>query len=78
MFTKEISPGIDTEVTWYETGCQDRVSASSGGTDVFREAGDDNVWKRQEKVVTAGDHLIEVFSDAQADYLLRVKVLPGQ
>ena len=78
FFATEGTPGTDTEIGWYEVGCSGRVSADSGGTDVFAEAGPDRVWKRSQKVNTAGDHLVEVFSDAQADYLLRVVVTPVQ
>ena len=74
FFRTEESPGTDTEIAWYEVGCRDRKSAQSGGRDVFAEAGADRVWKRSQRVVTAGDHLVEVFSDAQAEYLLKVTV----
>lgn len=77
LFTNQQSPGVDTRVTWNESGCDDRTTEASGGTDVFAEAGADRVWTRRHQVTTAGDHLVELFSDAQANYLLGVNVLPG-
>jgi hypothetical protein len=77
-FVTEGSPGVDTEIAWSEVGCRDRASVSSDGKDLFAEAGADRVWHRSRKVTTAGDHLVEVFSDAQADYLLRVSVQNAQ
>jgi hypothetical protein len=78
FFQSESSPGTDTEVGYSEVGCSARYSMDNGGTDIFAEAGADRVWSRTQQVSTAGDHLVEVFSDAQADYLLEVSVLPPQ
>jgi len=78
FFVTEGTPGTDTEVGWYEVACSARANADSGGADVFAEAGPDRIWKRTQRVDTVGDHLVEVFSDAQADYLLRVIVTPIQ
>lgn len=77
-FASESSPGVDTEIAWYEVGCRDRHSAASDGQDVFAEAGADRVWRRSQRLVTAGDHLVEVFSDAQADYLVRISLQSAQ
>ena len=74
-FRTEESPGTDTEIAWSEVGCRERFSAQSDGRDVFVEAGNDRVWKRKQRLTTAGDHLIEVFSDAQAEVLYKVTVL---
>jgi hypothetical protein len=73
----ELSAGTDTEVTWNEVGCRDRTVLGSKGQDIFREAGDERIWSRTAQVITRGDHLVEVFSDAQASYLLRVSVRPA-
>ena len=77
-FRTEQSPGTDTEIAWSEVGCRERFSAQSDGRDVFAEAGNDRVWKRKQRLTTAGDHLIEVFSDAQAEVLYKVTVLGAQ
>ena len=78
FFRTESSPGTDTEISWWEVGCRDRYSAQSGGVDIFAQAGPDRVWSRKQQVFTNGDHLIEVFSDAQAEYLLKVTVRATQ
>jgi hypothetical protein len=76
-FTSEQSPGVDTEVTWYESACASSTTQASDGADVFAEAGANMVWKRSQQVTTEGDHLVELFSDAQASYLLRVEIQTG-
>ena len=78
FFVTEGTPGTDTEVDWYETECSSEQSLDSGGDDIFSEAGPSRVWSRTEEVTTIGDHLVQVFSDAQADYLLRVIVTSAQ
>ena len=78
FFRTESNPGTDTELAWYEVGCRQRYSAQSAGRDVFVEAGQARVYKRSQRVTTAGDHLIEVFSDSQAEVLLRVSLRSAQ
>ncbi len=78
FFKTEQSPGTDTEISWNEVGCQKRYLAQSGGVDVFSEAGQERVYKRSQHLVTAGDHLVEVFSDAQAQVLLKVNISGAQ
>jgi hypothetical protein len=73
-FVTEVSPGIDTEVTYNEVDCQSSDDETSGGADIFQQAGPARIWTNSHQVVTAGDHLVEVFSDAQAQYLLLVDV----
>jgi hypothetical protein len=77
-FRTEGSPGTDTEIAFNEVGCRTRIALQSGGVDVFAEAGEGRVWSRKQQVFTPGDHLVEVFSDAQAEYLLKVNVQPTQ
>ena len=78
MFFAQVSPGADTEVHWYEPGCFERYSYTSEGTDLFREAGNTGVLEKEHTVFREGDHLVEVFSDAVAEYLLKVDVVePG-
>ena len=76
LFLTQISPGSDTEIHWYEPGCFERYSYFSDGTDLFREAGKTGILEKERDVFLAGDHLIEVFSDAVADFLLKVEVSP--
>jgi len=74
-FRNEISPGADTEIHWYEPGCFERYSYTSEGADLFREAGASGLLEKERTVYRPGDHLVEVFSDAVVDYLLRIDVI---
>jgi hypothetical protein len=78
FFVNEGTPGTDTEISIFEAACTAQVNQDSGGTDIFRTAGDSRVWSATLNVDTAGDHLLEVFSDAQADYLVSVTITPLQ
>ena len=75
LFLSQISPGADTEIHWYEPGCFERYSYTSEGADLFREAGASGVFEKERGVFRPGDHLVEVFSDAVADYLLKIEVV---
>lgn len=75
LFLSQISPGADTEIHWYEPGCFDRYSYTSDGADLFREAGSSGIFEQQRTLFRGGDHLIEVFSDAVADFLLKIEVV---
>ena len=74
LFLSQVSPGADTEIHWYEPGCFERYSYTSDGADLFREAGSSGIFERERTVYRGGDHLIEVFSDAVADFLLKIEV----
>ncbi len=79
FYKEEISPGSDTEIHWYEPGCFERYSYTSEGADLFREAGNTGLLEKERTVYRPGDHLVEVFSDAVASYLLRIDVFePGE
>jgi hypothetical protein len=74
-----LSPGTETEVTWFEPGCTDeykfKLSKSVISGDLFEQAGRSQVFEVEQNVVEPGDHLITVWSDAVCRYLLRVEVL---
>jgi hypothetical protein len=72
LFASRGSAGVDTRILWYEPNCVDREEWASGGIDIFREAGEDRVIERAGQVTQFGEHLIEVRSDAFADYLIRI------
>ena len=74
FFRSQVSTGFDTEVLWSEPGCFDTYQYRSEGRDVFLEAGNDRILTVSQQVFLEGEHLVEVFSDAVADYLLRVRV----
>ncbi|HOX45719.1 MAG TPA: hypothetical protein PK668_19115 [Myxococcota bacterium] len=72
FFKTRVHPGEDTEFVWYEPGCGDSYVWESGGIDMFSKAGADRVFSHSHMVRRAGDHLIEVYSDATTHYFLRV------
>ncbi len=74
FFRSQIATGIDTEILWNEPGCFDTYQYLSEGRDIFLEAGNDKVFSQSQQVFLEGDHLVEVFSDAVADYLIKVEV----
>ncbi|MEL7368147.1 MAG: hypothetical protein AAFN74_04480 [Myxococcota bacterium] len=74
FFQTQVATGIDTEILWSEPGCFDAYQFRSDGRDIFFEAGNDRILSVSQQVFLDGDHLVEVFSDAVADYLLRVRV----
>ena len=78
LYYKRI-PGTETEIGWYEPACSDmyRHQQSKTGSDLFTAAGSDNIFEIEHSVTKAGDHLVEIFSDATAAYLLRVEPIPG-
>jgi hypothetical protein len=74
FFKTRKHPGEDTEITWFEPGCNDFYRYESFGEDIFAEAGTDQVFQKEQKLRQAGPHLVEIYSDAWAHYLLRVEL----
>ena len=74
FFRTQQSVGLDTEVLWSEPGCFDSYQYRSDGRDIFTEAGNDRILSVSQQVFLEGDHLVQVFSDAVAEYLIRVRV----
>ncbi len=74
FFRTQEAVGFDTEISWFEPGCIDVFRYRSGGIDIFQEAGNDRVLSVSQQVFEVGEHLVEVFSDARAEYLIRAQV----
>ena len=72
FFKTRDHPGEDTEIIWYEPGCNDSYEYRSDGDDIFSIAGGDRVFAREQKLRQKGDHWIEIFSDARTHYFVRV------
>jgi|GEM_PF-737396 len=71
-------PGADTEVIWHEPACIASYSYQSQGVDIFADSNSDGLYIKEMHVTRAGDHLIEVRSDAVAEFLLRTRYLTVQ
>lgn len=76
-FKTQRATGFDTEILWHEPGCFDTYQYLSEGVDIFEEAGPSRILSKSQQVFLPGDHLIEVRSDALADYALRIDVDTG-
>ncbi len=74
FFATQVATGVDTEILWHEPGCFDTYQYLSEGSDIFLAAGNDQVFEQSKQVFLDGDHLIEVFSDAIAEYAITVDV----
>jgi hypothetical protein len=72
FFKTRTHPGDDTEITWYEPGCSSSFRWESQGADLFAQAGSDRVFSKEHQLRQAGDHLIEIYSNATTNYFLRV------
>ena len=75
FFRTQLGPGADTEITWFEPACVDDFTFESQGADIFRDTNAQGIFEKEQRVFRAGDHLIEVRSDAVAEYLMRPEVL---
>ncbi|MBN2498578.1 MAG: hypothetical protein JXR96_28565 [Deltaproteobacteria bacterium] len=74
FFKSMVHPGEDTEIIWYEPGCGNSYHYESMGADIFSKAGSNRVFSQEQKVRMAGDHLIEIYSDATTHYFARVEL----
>lgn len=68
--------GNQTAITWYEDACRSRIRQEISGNTFVGEAQRYEAVTRQADLNAEGDHLIEFESDAQADYLVKVEVIP--
>ena len=76
MFLSEMkSPGTELLVQVYEADCtlnEDLAQAHLIDIDLFEEAGDDRMLSFDFKVLEPGEHLVELYSDSSAGYLLYI------
>lgn len=72
MLTEMIAPGTEYHVILHSPGCGSIDEERVADVDVFAYAGRDRVIEMHLSLEGRGDHLLEVFSDMNADYLLTV------
>ncbi len=72
------SAGNQTILTWYETGCTSRFQTEATGSVFVGEAQNLGEFARSQQLAGAGDHLIQIQSDATASYSIKVDVTPVQ
>ena len=74
FFVTQADAGLDTRILWYEPGCSDVYSYESEGRNLFEEAEETNTITRTKRVFDGGDHLMEIFTDLQAETIVTVEV----
>jgi hypothetical protein len=65
----------DSYIHWWEDGCSRRIRESATAVGFVGEMDKSGVFERTADLVGIGDHLIEFFSDAQAEYYVKVDVV---
>jgi hypothetical protein len=75
LWRTQLGPGADTEILWHEPACVDTYRYESQGRDVFADSNAQGIFVQEQKVFREGEHLIELRSDATAEYVLRTEVL---
>jgi len=75
LFTDESFPGTELLVRAYATGCADYDEHSVTGEDVFDQLTGGDEAEYELDVTGRGDHMVEVFSDMAAEFLLVVDQL---
>ncbi len=69
------APGTELVVRAYEPDCTLNTNKSQHhmeDVDIFKKAGDDRILQFELEAQVAGEHLIEIYSDASSEYLLIV------
>lgn len=74
FFVEQRDAGLSTEIYWNEPGCSEAYEWRSEGTNLFVEAADTNVFNQARTVYETGEHLVEIFSDMNAQVLVTVEV----
>ena len=71
-FEEMIFPGTEFQLKLYGPGCATLETEQVLDVDLFERAGDNRIVEFSLPVAEAGDHLLEVYSDMAASYLLTV------
>ena len=74
LLTTEVYPGTELLEQAFDPDCGDATVKDVTNTDFFALAGDQRVIEYHLALPVAGDHLLEVYSDMSADYLLTADV----
>lgn len=78
FFKNMVFPGTEILVQGWEADCGDVSRDHRQDVDVFAEAGDNATLIFDLAAATPGDHLVEVYSDCAADYLMAADVTGGE
>jgi len=65
------APGTSLQLVVSEPNCGEKSSYDSAGVNIFTSAGADGILSMPIHTIRAGDHLVELSSDAYCSYALR-------
>ncbi|MFU8802642.1 MAG: hypothetical protein ACNA8W_02425 [Bradymonadaceae bacterium] len=74
LLTEMIAPGTELHVQLHTPDCGGLDEAHPRDIDLFEYAGRDRIIEFHLDIEGRGDHLLEIFSDMSADYLLTVTI----
>lgn len=77
LLTYEVYPGTELLIQAFDPDCGDAATVDQTNRDFFQEAGDNRTLAFDMALPVAGDHLLQVYSDMTADYLLVADVKDG-
>jgi hypothetical protein len=77
LLTEMVYPGTELLVQAFDPGCADLSEEHLVDLDLFEFAGDDRMFEFHLDLPESGDHLVELFSDMSAAYLLTFEVEDG-
>jgi hypothetical protein len=70
LLTEMVFPGTELEISVFSLGCGRAETEQRVDVDLFELAGDDRTLEFSFPLDEKGDHLVEVFSDMSAEYVL--------
>lgn len=74
LLTDMLFSGSELQISANSTGCNDFDEVHKQDIDLFELAGQDRILEYELDLVGRGDHLVEIFSDMSASYLLTLNV----
>ena len=74
LFTEMIYPGTEFMLQLYGPACSSREEKHVLDVDLFERAGDDQIVEFTLPINTPGDHMLEMFGDMAASYLLAIEL----
>jgi hypothetical protein len=74
LLTEMLFPGTELQMTAHSTGCNTFDEVHEQDVNLFELAGGDRTLEYHLELTGRGDHLVEVFSDMSASYLMTLTV----
>ncbi len=74
LLTDMVFPGTELQITAHTPGCDTFDEVHKKDVDLFELAGDNRTLEYELDLKGRGDHLVEIFSDMSASYLMTLDV----